>query len=153
MGRLELLDDKIYRHGKSDTRLYYTWKAMKKRCLNKSDPNFKNYGGRGICLALEWMKFVPFYNWAIVSGYSPNLSIDRIDNNKGYSPDNCRWASKREQSINKRTTTSHHNIEKRGGSYRVRFEIDGNVIFLGSFNNLKSAIYVRDSYINNNLNG
>ena len=76
---------------------------MKERCLNKKNPAFKNYGGRGISVCAEWISdFMNFYTWAINNGYNDNLSIDRINNNGNYEPNNCRWADKKEQGRNKR---------------------------------------------------
>lgn len=91
------------KHGMKGTRLYRIWRSMKDRCYN---PNFKDYslyGGRGITVCQEWLNdFSAFYDWAVTHGYADNLSIDRMDNDKGYSPDNCRWATALEQRLNQR---------------------------------------------------
>lgn len=89
-------------HGKSHTRLYRTWKNMKQRCYNPNNTYYHRYGGRGITICAEWKQdFKAFYDWAIANGYQDNLSIDRIDNEKGYSPDNCRWVTRKVQERNK----------------------------------------------------
>lgn len=91
------------RHGGFGSRLYNIWASMKQRCSLPSHSNFSNYGGRGIRVCDEWLEFTAFRDWAVASGYGDGLSIDRVDNDQGYSPDNCRWATRIEQGNNKRT--------------------------------------------------
>lgn len=87
----------------SKTRLYHIWHGMKNRCLNPNDKNYKSYGGRGITICSEWIHdFCAFEDWAYSNGYREYLSIDRIDNDKGYSPDNCRWVTQKVQARNTR---------------------------------------------------
>ena len=84
-------------------RLYIIWTGMKQRCYNHSHKNYTDYGGRGITVCDEWLHdFSAFQKWAMAHGYADDLTIDRIDNDKGYSPDNCRWDTIKEQRKNQR---------------------------------------------------
>lgn len=90
-------------HGMSNTRLYRIWCDMHNRCYQKSYHAYQHYGGRGIVISDPWLRdFQPFYDWAMANGYRDDLSIDRIDPNGNYSPDNCRWVTMAEQNKNKR---------------------------------------------------
>ena len=95
--------ERVSTHGGSSTNLYTRWRGMKSRCLNPNHKHYKDYGGRGISICNEWKNdFAAFEKWALANGYRKDLSIDRIDNDKGYSPDNCRWATWHEQRTNQR---------------------------------------------------
>jgi len=91
------------RHGKSNHKLYSVWSGMKKRCNSKKAHNYELYGGRGISVCTEWSKsFIEFYNWSIKNGYKIGLSIDRINNNKNYNSENCRFTTTKINSQNQR---------------------------------------------------
>ncbi|KFD40432.1 hypothetical protein DK28_0206485 [Peptococcaceae bacterium SCADC1_2_3] len=86
------------------TRLYKTWTAMRYRCNKPKNAYYSNYGGRGIKVCEEWNNdYKNFHDWATANGYKEGLSIDRINNDGNYEPDNCRWATPAEQALNKRT--------------------------------------------------
>lgn len=89
--------------GHSVRRLSKTWRNMISRCNNPNDKSYPNYGGRGIKISPEWESdYWAFERWAVSSGWEPGLTLDRIDNDKGYCPDNCRWATQKQQNNNKR---------------------------------------------------
>ena len=138
-------------HGMTHTRLYGIYAGMKKRCYNANNINYKNYGGRGITICDEWLGengFQSFVEWAMANGYSDELSIDRIDVNKGYSPENCRWVNSTIQNFNQRirsdNTTGYTGIEKRpNGKYVVQISINRKRKYLGVYATLEEAIEAR----------
>lgn len=88
-------------HGLSKTPLYNKWISMRERCNNPHNKSYARYGGKGIMVCSEWNgSFNNFAEWAMESGYQPGLTIDRIDNRRGYSPGNCRWATTAQQNRN-----------------------------------------------------
>lgn len=92
-----------YKHGLSKTRLYSIFMGMKNRCYNPNEPAFKNYGQRGIFVCKEWLNNPKaFVEWALSNGYNDNLTIERIDVNKGYCPENCTWIPLEKQVRNTR---------------------------------------------------
>jgi len=99
-------------HSKQPYRLYRCWQAMKARCYQLNNWKYSDYHGRGICVCDEWIHdYIAFRNWALNNGYSDNLTLDRIDNNGNYCPENCRWATARQQSNN---TRRNHYVEYNG---------------------------------------
>ena len=106
--RIERIIESHKAHGdgkhRERNRLYHIWGDMKHRCSNPNCRAYKNYGGRGITVCEEWQQYQPFRDWALHNGYSDELTLDRMDTNGNYEPDNCRWITKQEQCFNKRTS-------------------------------------------------
>lgn len=119
----EIKEERKQEESKTKSPLYKTWGGMKQRCGNKNNQSYENYGGRGITVCDEWLGidgFENFESWSIQNGYRPGigLSLDRVDVNKGYSPDNCRWTSIWVQSVNKRVP-AHKKSAYRGKLYTI----------------------------------
>lgn len=104
------------RHGLSKTRIHNIWKSMFDRCFNTNESCYKHYGGRGITVCEEWKLFENFYKWAMSNGYQDDLSIDRINVNGNYEPNNCRWATMRQQQNN---TRRNHYLEFNGERHTI----------------------------------
>lgn len=104
-------------HGMSRSRLHHIWNGMKMRCENPNAPSYRYYGARGVSVCDDWRNdFCVFRDWAMSHGYADNLSIDRIDFNGNYCPQNCRWVTPKEQQNNTRYNAI---LKHRGRSHNV----------------------------------
>ena len=113
-------------HGREPKRLYHIWSGMKCRCNDPRNKDFPHYGGRGITVSPVWSDFVQFRDWAFSSGYADNLTLDRIDTNGNYCPQNCRWATPKEQANNRTNNRkiSYHGETKNISEWAEHFGID-----------------------------
>lgn len=141
--RIEKLLQRSQKHDLSKSRIYYIYNHMKSRCFNKNSYAYKWYGGKGITICNEWLGengFTNFYDWANNNGYSDNLSLERIDVNKNYSPQNCTWIKIENQ---------HENTSK-----TIRIKTDDGVMFVKDFslkyNIPKSSVYSKIKSLNPN---
>jgi len=101
-----------FRHGQTTngyTPLYWVWSDMKRRATRENHPRAKRYFLRGIDICEEWLSFEVFHDWAIKNGYREGLTLDRVNNNKGYYPSNCRWTSNAENTRNSAQAKLTHN--------------------------------------------
>lgn len=140
-------------HGLSKERIHKEWRGILHRCKNSSASHYENYGGRGITVCDEWKEdFMAFYEWSMQNGYADNLTLDRKDNDKGYSPDNCRWVTHMENCHNrgkrKDCKSSHSGVRKtvfRSGNvkYRATICVNYKKINLGYFDTEEEAVKAR----------
>ena len=115
----------------SGTRLYMIWQGMKARCYNVHNASYHSYGGRGITICDEWKNsFESFMKWAYENGYDDSLTIDRKDNDGNYEPQNCQWATMKEQANNRRSSIkiTIGNATKTLSEWCEIFEVDFNTV-------------------------
>lgn len=144
-----------------DFKLYRKWRAMHQRCYNPKCKCFKEYGGRGIKICDEWFHnpdpiineehFQNFAKWARTANYNDDLTIDRIDVDKNYAPDNCRWLTETAQASNRQATknskTGYAGVTKLKTGYKVSLSYKNNLTVIGSYPTLKEAVEARNQYI------
>lgn len=122
------------KHDKCNTRIYRIWKGIIVRCTNPKHHSYQHYGEKGITVCDEWRAFESFLAWSLANDYDDTLSIDRIDNNKGYCPSNCRWATTTEQANN---TSRNHYVTYQGETHTL---IEWSRITGISYNTLRDRI-------------
>lgn len=141
---------------KSTKRLRIIRQGMTQRCYNEKHIGYSNYGGKGIKICEEWRHSSnDFIRWALENGYDENLTIDRIDSNKSYSPCNCRWVSKSIQSRNRIKAQKNNSTGKKGvfkdkKYFRAMIRIDGKLKHIGSYPNVEDAGKAYNNYIISN---
>jgi len=145
--RIEMAGARLRTHGLRKSPSYTSWACMKGRCQNKNDWDYSYYGGRGITVCDRWQSFEEFYS---DMGERPEgLTIERIDNNKGYFPENCKWATRSEQTRNarKHTKTGIVGVHQVKGKYRwvATIGCGGKRAYLGTFSDFFEACCTRKS--------
>ena len=146
-------------HGLRNNRFYDTWVNMIARCINSNNPKFYMYGARGITVCEEWLDVATFIAWAEKT--YPNIegyTLDRIDNDKGYIPENCRWVDKSTQSINQRIMKNNKSgyvgvsYYSKTRVWTASISINNARKYIGAFKTIEEAVLARDNYIiENNL--
>ena len=136
----------------SSGRLGIIWVNIIQRCRNKNNPQYENYGGRGIDVCDDWsLNFISFKKWALKNGYNDKLFIDRKNNDKGYHPNNCRFVNRIIQNNNRRiyktSKSNFRGVSKYNEKWRVRISIKGKRVSLGIYKNVKDAAKAYNEYI------
>ena len=139
-------------HGESKTPLYNCWTRMKQRCYNVSDKSYAEYGGRGIRVCSQWVNSFVAFKEDMGSSYSEGLELERIDVNKDYMPENCKWATEQEQAWNQRIYKNNKSgcagvivrpCANGALKYEVRISKDGKEHYLGTYYSITEAVQVR----------
>ena len=146
-------------HGLRSNKFYQTWYGMLQRCTNTMRQDYKDYGARGITVCEEWLNVSNFVAWCDLT--YPNIedaTLDRINNDKGYSPENCTWSDKTTQALNKRIGKNNKSgyvgviWHVRDKKWCANIKINKILKQIGSFKTLEDAVQARDNYIiENNL--
>lgn len=144
-------------HKQSATRLYHIWTGMKQRCNNKNCSIYYKYGGNGIGICKEWKnEFMEFYKWAVSHNYNDSLTIDRIDSNGDYCPENCRWATPYEQNCHlaalKTNKSGYTGVSwsKKENKWQCVISIANKSRRIGAYKTQKEAVEARNTFIDTN---
>ena len=141
------------RKSKEHPRLYRIWKGMIYRCYKPSKSGYERYGGKGVTVCDEWREsFESFLEWALVNGYSDELTIDRIKSTEPYGPSNCRWSDYFTQEANrgmhKDNTTGYKGVAPLNGKFRAYLTRKKRNKHLGTFNTIEEAASARENALN-----
>ena len=139
-------------HNLSHTTLFNVWEKIKNRCYNPNYSRFIDYGGRGITMCDDWKNnFKNFNDWCISKGWQKGLQVDRIHNDKEYSPDNCKISTVMTNCTNKRkyksNTTGHTGVTIDNGSFRSRVNHSGHRVNIATSLTVEDAVRFRNGYI------
>ena len=139
----------VTKHNLSRSKIYKVWNSMLYRCSEIERPNkvWKKYGAKGIRVCEEWKDFDTFYDWAINNGYKEGLTIDRIDSNKGYCPENCRWVDYKTQNSHLKHKNKYAGVYLYRGKYVAQITVDYKHIHIGTYDTEKEAVEARNKYI------
>lgn len=147
----------LYKHGATvggkPSRIYRIWVSMRQRTKNPHNSHYKYYGGKGISVCIEWdTYFLIFYDWAMANGYTDKLTIDRIDGDGNYCPENCRWVTPGDNTRNQKHRDDYGIFPKKNGFY-VQIIYKG-VYFCGGFStDITKVRAFRDNLITKIRNG
>lgn len=138
--------EQITTHRQTDQPIYRTWAMMLQRCRNPDYTHYHHYGGRGVCVCEAWLTFEGFYQ-DMGPTWRPGLTLDRIDVDGNYTPDNCRWATRAVQSRNRRKTGQFIGVHfaKDKGRWAAYITVDDRRRHLGYFDTPEDAARVRDA--------
>lgn len=148
----KLSKKRLTKHGMHGTEIYKRWQGMKARCSQPSYHAYDRYNNRGISVCAEWEEdFMNFYN-DMHQTFFDGAELDRIDNDKGYNPKNCRWVTHKENSNNRakyKNNSGYTGIHfgKKNQTYQVNLSHKRKVIYIGSYKTLKEAVYARKNFI------